>query len=62
MYRIAICGDNTAEGQYVPELTKQILLERNMEADFTMFADSCDLLTELQEKNTGYDLLLLDML
>ena len=62
VYRVAICDDNTTEGQHVLELTKQVLFERNLEADFSVFADPCDLLADIQKKNRSYDLLLLDML
>ena len=62
MYRVAICDDNTAEGQHVLELTRRVLCERNIDAAFSLFADPGKLLTDIQEEHHRYDLLLLDML
>jgi len=60
VFRVAICDDNTAEGQHVLKLAKQILLEWNLEADFSVFADPSELLADIQKENSSYDLLLLD--
>ncbi len=62
MYRVAICDDNAADGQRMLKLTKQILFERNLEADFSLYADPDDLLADIQKENNRYDLLLLDIL
>ena len=62
MYRVAICDDNAADGQRMLELTKQVLFERNMEADFSLFLDPCALLDNIRKENSRYDLLLLDIL
>jgi len=62
MYHVAICDDNAADGQHTLELTRQVLLKRNLDADFSMFLDPGDLLADIRKERNKYDLLLLDIL
>jgi len=61
MYRVAICDDNAAEGRHTLELARQVLHERDMEADFSLFLDPDDLLDDIRAAHSRYDLLLLDI-
>jgi len=62
VFRVAICDDNITEGRHVLELARQVLRQRDLEADFAVFADPDELLADIRTKNRRYDLLLLDML
>ena len=62
MYRVAICDDNTAEGQHTLTLAKQVLLDRNLHAEFSIFSDPHDMTEHIRKGGGSYDLLLLDIL
>ena len=61
MYRVAICDDNTAEGQQTLTLAKQVLLDRNLHAEFSIFSDPHDMTEHIRKGGGSYDLLLLDI-
>jgi len=62
MYRVAICDDNVTDGQHTLALAKQAMLDRNLTADFSFFADPHDLMEHIRKGSGMYDLLLLDIL
>lgn len=62
MYRVAICDDNAADAQQVYEMARGILREYRIEADFSLFYSSCDLLADWESRQPRYDLLMLEVL
>jgi len=62
MYQVAICDDNINDGQHTLALAKQILLDRSIEADFSLFTSPRELLEDINQNSRQFDLLLLDIL
>ena len=62
MYQVAVCDDNIKEGQHTLALAKQILLDRSIDASFSLFISPKDLLEDIKKNSRKFDLLLLDIL
>ena len=62
MYRVAICDDDINDGQHTLALAKQILLDRCIEASFSLFVSPWELLEDIKRNSRQFDLLLLDIL
>lgn len=61
MFNVAVCDDNIEEGQNIMSMARQILFDRNIDAEFSFFANPSNLLSSLKS-NKKFDLLLLDVL
>ena len=62
MYQVAVCDDDIKEGQHTLALAKQILLDRRIDASFSLFVNPRDLLEDIKKNSKKFDLLLLDIL
>jgi len=62
MYQVAVCDDNAKDGQHIYELAKQILRDRDIEAQVSLFHSPAELLSDIETKQSQYDLFLLDVL
>ena len=62
MYQVAIYDDNINDGQHTLALAKQILLDRSIEADFSLYTSPHELLEDINQNSRQFDLLLLDIL
>lgn len=60
MFHVAVCDDNIEEGQSIMSMARQILFDRNIDAEFSFFSNPSNLLNSI--KNNRFDLLLLDIL
>jgi len=62
MYQVAVCDDDINEGRHTLALAKQILLDRSIDASFSLFVSPRDLLEDIKKNSRKFDLLLLDIL
>lgn len=62
MYHIAVCDDNQEEAHLISRMAREIMAQREIEAQVDLFFDPESLLDKLQQVQNQYDLFLLDIL
>lgn len=62
MYHIAVCDDNQEEAHLISRMAREIMAQREIEAQVDLFFDPESLLDKLQQTQIQYDLFLLDIL
>ena len=62
MYQIAICDDRREDRAQLSALTRQVLRDKHIEAELTLYATAAALLQDMQGGHAPYDLYLLDIL
>ena len=62
MYHIAVCDDNQEEAHLISRMAREIMAQREIEAQLDLFFDPESLLDKLQQVQNQYDLFLLDIL
>ncbi len=62
MFCVAVCDDNIEDGQKILSAARQIFIDRNIDADFSLFVSPAKLLENITHDSSRYDLLLLDVL
>ena len=62
MYHIAVCDDNQEEAHLISRMAREIMAQREIEAQVDLFFDPESLLDKLQQMQIQYDLFLLDIL
>lgn len=62
MYQVAVCDDDAKDGRHICGLAEQILQERGIEAQISLFHSPGQLLSDIETMHSRYDLFLLDIL
>lgn len=61
MYQIAICDDQPEDSQRLLALTRQILQNKRIDGNISLFSTPAALLHDLDERHSSYDLYFLDI-